>query len=75
MSISQIRVALLTTAGIVESRERQRDLAGWLWLLDRERARGEWLWTIRRVGDWGVLKYSGTKKSNVGCLRNPDAGV
>ena len=39
MSISQILVALLTTAGIVESRERERDLESWLSSLDKERAR------------------------------------
>ena len=40
MSISQILVALLTTAGIVESREGERGLESWLSLPDgRERGR------------------------------------
>jgi hypothetical protein len=61
MLTSQILVALLTTAGIVESRKGERGLESWLSLLNKERAREEWLWTIRRVRDWRVLKYSETK--------------
>jgi hypothetical protein len=50
MLTSQILVALLTTAGIVESRKRLGGLESWLSLLDRG---GEWLWWIRRrIRDW-----------------------
>lgn len=66
MLTSQILVALLTTAGIVESRERWGGLRRWMSLLDKERVREEWLWTIRRKArDLRVFKYSGTKKYQI----------
>jgi hypothetical protein len=54
MLTSHILVALLTTAGIVESREMQGAVVARQGACERE----EWLWMIRRkVRNWGVLKY------------------